>query len=107
MIFAGTNTNGHTHMIKTPKTTAPVGRSTIFGHCYAILAALAGLAPPPWLHFCNVAPSTHQAEGGTSGQTALPYMEMKHEKLRRQTQPLLRKADAKPKVRVMHKGKAP
>lgn len=106
MIFGGTNTDGHTDMIRTLKTTAPTGRSAVFGHCFAVLAALAGLAPTRRLCFCNPPPSTHRAEG-TSRRPASLREEMKREKPCRQTQPLLRKADAKPKVRVRCKGKAP
>lgn len=37
---------------KTPKPNC----TTVFGHCFAILAALAGLVHSPWLHVCNPAP---------------------------------------------------
>lgn len=88
-----------------PRTTVPAGRSAVLGHCSAILAALAGLAPSPQLCFCNPAPSTHHAEG-TSRRSALPGEETKCEKLHGQTQPLLQKADARPNVRVRHKAEA-
>lgn len=65
MIFAGTNTGGHADVIKT---TAPAGRSAVFGHCFAILAALAGLTPMPRLCFCNPPPS--DSPSGGDEQTA-------------------------------------
>lgn len=93
---AGTKTDGD----KPLQTAVLVGRSAVLGHCFAALAASAGLALHP-----SSTPSTHPAVGA-SRWFSLPCKEPNPKKPHGQTQPLPPRADAKPKVRVRRREKA-